>query len=503
MNDVQAQILMKRAYEQHRAGRAAEAQQVCTQILQRRPNDHDALSLLSIIARQSGRLGDAINLASRAAAARPDVAIYHANLAEFSRAAGDLSQAALYFRKAIELNPGEPTFHNSLGTVLGSQHQYEEALGEHEKAVALRPNYADAHNNRGAMHRQLGRLEEASAATKEALRIDPRNFAAHHNLGLIYSDQRNFAEAIASHLRAIEINPSHAEAHSHLGMLYLLLGDFSRGWAEYEWRSEVSRPHERRWRGEELNRKTIALICEQGLGDAIQFVRYVPLVASRGGKVVVVCQPELAKLFADVPGVARVISLPETIGAFDVYCPILSLPLAFGTRLETIPAQVPYLQARKPRLGPRTGAKRVGIAWTGNPKHRDDRRRSIPLPALAPLLSVPNVQFYSLQKGVAVPPGVDLSDLTPELRDFSETAELMASLDLIISVDTSVAHLAGALGRPVWTFLAANPDWRWMLDRTDTPWYPTMRLFRQTSRGDWTDPIRRAAQELIAFAKGQ
>jgi hypothetical protein len=256
------------------------------------------------------------------------------------------------------------------------------------------------------------------------------------------------------------------------------------------------------------------LHSEQGFGDTIQFIRYAPLLARQGARVVVECQPELRSLLRGVEGVQHLLAQGEPLPPFDLHAPLLSLPLAFGTRLGSIPAQVPYLKA-DPALAEAWRGKvagdgrrlKIGLAWAGSPARKGDRQRSVSLSALAPLAAVKGADFYSLQKGPAAeqaknpPPEMRLMDLTAELKDFADTAALIASLDLVISVDTAVAHLAGAMARPVWTLLEFVPAWRWLLDREDSPWYPTMRLFRQPSRGDWGSVVRRVAEALAARRK--
>ncbi len=312
--------------------------------------------------------------------------------------------------------------------------------------------------------------------------------------------------------RAIELRESYAEARHALAMVYLQQGHFEQGWSDYEYRWKLAaspRPYQHRqpqWRGESLEGKTILLYTEQGLGDTLQFARYIPMVAKQAGRVYLVCQPALERLFLQWPSVHLLTDLYERLPAYDLHCAVTSLPLAFGTRLDSIPAQVPYLlpdpalaERWSRRLGA-TGRLRVGLAWAGNPLHQNDRQRSIALSRLAPPLAqlADRVAFYSLQKGDAAGKGrevpeLNLVDLDTELNDFTDTAAAISCLDLVISVDTAVAHLAGALGVRVWTLLAFASDWRWLLDRTDSPWYPTMRLFRQRTAGDWEEPLRRSS----------
>ena len=321
------------------------------------------------------------------------------------------------------------------------------------------------------------------------------------------------------HLRAIELEPNLSEAHWNLSMACLRLGDLKRGFLEYEWRfkgpagvnlTKYSRP---RWEGGDLTGKTILLHGEQGMGDILQFVRYVPLVAARGAKIVVACHPELCRLLANMRFVSQAIAIGTAPPRFDVHCSMMSLPFVFGTTLATIPAYAPYLHAPvdlighwAERLGPRGTAARVGLVWAGRPEYLTDAVRTIRLEQLSPLAAVKGIEFHSIQKGPAAreamnpPAGMQLVSHGDQLTDFAETAALLANLDLVISVDTAPAHLAGAMGKAVWVMLPTPADWRWMLQRSDNPWYPTMTLFRQNTPGQWDEVIGRIAK---AMATGQ
>jgi Flp pilus assembly protein TadD len=500
---------LKEADEHFRTRRFAELQQTCQKILQIEPNNPDALSLMSIAARELGQIDDAVLWASRAAAAHPGVAIFHANFGQFLRLRGELNQSLAEFRRAIELDPNEPTFHNSLGAAYGDLRKHEEAAAEYRRAIELRPNYPDALNNLAGALRELDRLDEAVQCIMRALQLDPRLSNAWHNLAIVLADQRKFADATQMWSRAITINPNDAHAHWNLGVLQLLQGDFEHGWQEYNWRPRLLKFSQPQWTGEDIAGKAILLHAEQGLGDAIQFVRYAPLVAAKGARVKLMVHPELTRLFASIAGIDEVLPLGSSSAQFDVQCSLLSLPGIFQTMLANIPAKVPYLDPPDElthkacdHLGPPDGKRRVGLVWAGRPEHRNDARRSLRFEQLAPILSIPGIQFFSLQKGPAAlrENHPVIIDLAPELHDFTDTAAFIKNFDLVIAVDTSVAHLAGALGKNVWVFLPTNPDWRWMLDRSDSPWYPTMRLFRQKRRGDWNEPISEAANELARLS---
>jgi hypothetical protein len=324
-----------------------------------------------------------------------------------------------------------------------------------------------------------------------------------------------YSEARSAFDRALSLQPQHIVARGKRALLALLTGDFAIGWADYEWRwKDKNFPHNPRyahvpqWTGFDITSKTILLHSEQGLGDSIQFVRYAALVASRGAKVILQCQPEVVSLLAKVEGISEIVSNEQTPPRFDFQCPLMSFPAAFGTTLATVPATVPYLStdpAIVDRWQPRLAAnakRKIGLVWAGRPTHRQDRARSIPLEKFAPLATVSDVQFFALQKGPAEsearnpPAGMGLISLGQDLIDFLDTAAVISQLDLLISVDTAVVHLAGAMNKPVWTLLPSVNDFRWLRDREDSPWYPSMRLWRQTTPGDWSSVIERMAEEL-------
>ena len=485
---------------------------MAAQILQLQPDHPGAMNLMAITARQTNRFEAAVQWASRAAAASPNIPAFHANLAEFSRLAGNVDQSIASFSRAIELMPNEPTFHNSLGTIHAELRHNEIAERYFLRAIELRPGYADAYTNLGISLRELGRIDEAAEATARAIHLDSMSAKAFGNLALMLTDQKKFPEAIAAYQRAISIQPDDARAHWSLGMLYLLLGDAEQGWREYRWRPQAIRFPGPAWNGEDLSGKTILLHTEQGFGDAIQFARFIPAAAAKGGRIILACHPDLEKLFADFSQFAQIVQMGKPLRPFDVHCSLLDLHLALGLKAEAIATRVPYIKARgelssawRQKLGEKQAKLRVGLVWAGRPQHKDDSRRSIRPQLLAPLLATENAEFFSLQKGPAASQAAELKliDFTPEMRDFTDTAAFIDQLDLVITVDTAVAHLAGAMGKPVWVLLAAIPDWRWMLDREDSPWYPTMRLFRQKNRGNWTAPIDEAARELAALARSR
>jgi hypothetical protein len=433
----------------------------------------------------------------------------------------DWKQAAKVLGEVLAADSDNPDALHLMGVTAHRVGLSESAVGLIERAIRLKPREPRYHSNCGEIYRRMGKLDLAIAHLRQSLSLDPRYSMAHGNLGSALLDQGKIIPAINSFRAAIRLDPNNPEAHWNLSLALLLTGNFEEGWREYDWRWEASQKQAKRtypqpqWDGSDLSGRTILLYSEQGLGDALQFIRYVPLVAARGGRVVVECRPELKRLLESMPGIVLT-ATGESLPQFDVHLPILSLPRVFGTTLENIPAQVPYLSPAPDlvrRWQERAGFGRdrlnIGLAWAGNRSHVNDRNRSIPFDTFLPLLDVPGVAFYSLQKGdgAEASPGRQMNpsvvDLTGDLVDFEDTAALVSHLDLLISVDTAVAHLAGALAKPVWTLLPYVPDWRWMLERDDSPWYPTMRLFRQTTPGDWASVIRSVAGELADCASRQ
>ena len=428
---------------------------------------------------------------------------------------GRLPEAAACYCRALELKPDYADTYYNLGNVLKNQGKLDEAIACYRRALELRPDYAEAHSSLGGVFRDQGRLDEAIACCHRALELKPDYAEAYNNLGSAVYDQGNLDKAVACYRRARELKPDFADAHLNQSLLSLLVGDLERGWVEYEWRWKTTSVQRRdfsqvAWTGQSLEGKTVLVHAEQGLGDTIQFVRYAPLVKQRGGTVIVECPRPLLFLLASCAGIDRLVERGDELPAFDVQASLLSLPGIFRTTLEDIPATVPYLFADlglverwRKELGGATGFK-IGIAWRGNPTHPNDRARSIPLSCFEPLASLPGVQLFSLQKGVGVEQLQEVAgrfpvaELGSRLNDFVETAAAMMNLQLVITCDTAIAHLAGALGVPVWVAIPFVPDWRWLLNRRDSPWYPTMRLFRQAKRGDWQGVFEEIKAELAS-----
>jgi len=425
---------------------------------------------------------------------------------------GRHAEAEASYRRSLALDPRQPKAHNNLGCVLQMQGRLDEAVTSFRAALALAPELAQANQNLAAITRDPAAADKAIAGYRRLLEADPLDAGLHNNLGNVYRELGRHREAAASFAEAVRLAPDFAEAHFSRGFELLLAGDYAPGFEEFEWRWKVralgtparafAQPQ---WDGASVG--TLLLHAEQGFGDTLHAIRYVPLAASRARRVLVECQPELHGLVRRVPGVAEVVAPGGALPHFDAHLPLMSLPRAFRTTLASVPWNGPYLEAdaaSAERWRPQQdGARlRVGLAWAGQPQQGDDRKRSLSLAALAPLAQVAGAVFYSLQKGDAsmqarTPPAeMRIVELGSRFADFSDTAGALSHLDLVVTVDTSVAHLAGAMGVPTWVMLSTIPDWRYGGQGERTPWYPSMRLFRQRADGDWAGVAAEVAQAL-------
>jgi tetratricopeptide (TPR) repeat protein len=468
--------------------------------------------------RRRGKLEPSLALCHRALDLAPDFPDARNNLGITLADAGRFDEAIEQYRIAIRLRPRFAEAYNNLGNALTKKRLFQEAIAEFQHALSLRPDYFEAMINMGVALQALGETDRSIEAYRRSLASRPDFQPALINLGQALCDSHRFDEAIAAFRKAIAIRPDDPAAHIHLSGVLLLTGNFSDGWGEYEWRllkagvghsnPKFAKP---RWTGQDLAGKRILLHSEQGAGDLIQFCRLCSILTQRGAHTILSCPPQLLRLFRGLQGVSQLVGDAPNETEFDYHCYLLSLPLFLGLRLETIPANVPYLHAEpaladqwRARLEPLGHRRKIGLVWAGNPMHTNDHNRSIPLASFAPLAEINDAVFISLQKGgpAAQPPaGLQLFDRMSELSDYADTAALIANLDLVISADTSVAHLAGAMGKPVWTLIPFYPDLRWLLDRSDSPWYPTMRLFRQSRPGDWQTPVRAVTNSLAAFIR--
>jgi hypothetical protein len=405
-----------------------------------------------------------------------------------------------------------PAFHFQRGNELYQQGKLDEAIASYRQCLAHDPDFPKARYNLGIAFGDAENYEDARACLTQVIEAENENAEARNSLGYVASRLGEPAQAISNFEKAIELQPNYAQAHFNLGMNLLQIGDYARGFAECEWRSlnGFRSPH-LKWGGQPIPDKTLLIYTERGAEEAIQFARYLPLAAKCCKSLILVCPAELMPIFTTIPGVGQ-IREPGQIGVaeFDTYLPLMSMPHVFKTTIDTIPATIPYIDAaalhrRKENpllLLPGADYPRIGIVWSGDSNNRADRQRDCPLHEFLPILTNPKIIFFSLQNGDRLqdlndlPSQVQVEDIEPQLRDFGDLAVIIDQLDLVISIDSPVAHLAGALGKRTWTLLSHLADWRWMLEGETTPWYPTMRLFRQTRPGDWSDVIERVANAL-------
>ncbi len=532
-------------------GRHEEALAAHTRATEIEPGLAAAHNNLGTLLSAQGRAEEAALAFMRAVELQPELAEAHNNLGNVRKAQGRLEQAVADYRRAVELRPGYANAWYNLGNALLALGRPAEADGAYLRALSLDPQQPKAHNNRSKALRDMGRFDEALAACEAAIALQPDLAEAHSNLGCALQACQRWEEAIAAHRRAVALRGDFADAWNNLGnsllalnrtdealaayreahrlqpaspdiafnasIVDLLEGRFLAAWEGYERRWDLRAKNLRRrpvqtrpaWDGlDSLAGKSILVYSEQGLGDTFQFARYIPLLAARGARVHGVVQAAARSLIGRLSGVSSVSTTCDPWPECDFHCPLLSLPRAFRTELSSIPVNVPYLAARPDRVQKAawlasSGGRRIGAVWAGNPSHPNDRNRSIPLGALSSALASAGTGWVSLQKEMRPGEAAALSaagavDLSGLLRDFEDTAGVLAQLDLLITVDTSVAHLAGAMGLPTWILLPYSPDWRWLLGREDSPWYPSVRLFRQSEPGNWAPVLARVAAELEA-----
>jgi len=438
------------------------------------------------------------------------------NLGSVLRNLGRFEEAIKYFDRALAIKPDHVKAQNNRGAALEALERFDEALASYDRVLAMVPDFVEALNNRGNTLKKLGRRDEAMMSYDRAVALAPKNAEVLNNKSTLLAEIGRHTEALEFCAQAVAANQNHANAQWNLALLKLRLGDYPGGFEKYEWRwkraegaKKLRKFEQPLWLGgEPVAGKTILLHAEQGLGDTIQYVRYAPLLVNQGARVVLEVQPPLKSLLSKIGAGIEVIGSGEDIPSFDLHCPLMSLALALRTELATIPADIPYLTPPGERivqwegLLPKRQGLRVGLAWSGNANHKDDHNRSVPLDRMASLFDVPNIQFVNLQKEMRASDAATLEadarivNVGRDFGDFTDTAAAVANVDLVISVDTSVAHLAGALGKPVWVLVPFCPDWRWLLDRDDSPWYPTARLFRQPAIGDWDSVIGQVRLEL-------
>jgi tetratricopeptide (TPR) repeat protein len=480
------------------------------------PDYAEALANRAVALCKLKRFGEALEACDRAVALQPNFAEAHANRAMALHGLERFADALLSYDRALVLRPDLADVLVNRGTTLHAMKRLDEALADFDQALTAMPGRAEVHYNRGNVLYTLKRFDEGIASYDRALTLQPGYAEVHANRGMALQDLKRFDEAIAGYVSARTARPDFADAYYNEALCRLLTGDFKRGFEVYErrWDADQHRGFRRDfaqplWTGTEaIAGRTILLHAEQGFGDTIQFCRYAPLLAMRGARVVLEVQDPLRTLMASLLGVAQVLSRGEALPDFDLHCPLLSLPRAFGTELGSVPNRVPYLRVAKDaalqwsaRLGA-SGRRKIGIAWSGRPTHKNDHNRSIMLDDFLKVFDGIDATIVSLQREVRDTDAAMLRERAnvihfgEDLKDFADTAALIENLDLVVAVDTSVVHLAGALGKPVWVLLPFMPDWRWLLDRDDNPWYPNVRLFRQDESRVWDDVIARAHAAL-------
>ena len=520
------------------------------------PQNAEILSHYGFSLIEEGNYDEAVVALRQAVAfaSHPIEAVYHLGLALYET--GQREEAAAVYQQALNAKPDYVEALNGLGNILFDQGKAQEAIACFQRAVAIRPDYVMAYNNMGLAFARLGTWEDADKAYSQAIAVKPDYPEAYNNLGVACALRGRSEESIACYQKALALRPAYSEAHNNLGnalkecgrmeeaiaqyekalrkkgsadyrhnlaLAHLATGQFDLGWRGYEarWETQALAPSRRnfaqpQWKGEEATGRRILVHAEQGFGDTLQFCRYAPLLKARGMTVILEVPPALVKLMGSLEGVDQVIATGRDLPDFDWHCPMMSLPLACGTTLDTIPAKTPYLTADegavaawRERLPEAKGAVRIGLVWEGNARTQTEdlaaanRRRSMAPDLLAPLIGETGAQFYSLQKfGAPAPAAFRLIDVMAECDDFAATAALIANLDLIISVDTAVVHLAGAMGKPVWVLNRFSGCWRWLREREDSPWYPSLRLFRQTAPDDWAGVVERVREALAQQKRG-
>ena len=499
-------------------GRLEEAERIYRQLAEERPEHADVWHLLGLAAAERGRLEEAAQLMARAIQLEPRAPFYHNNLGNVLQDLGRVADAILCYREALRLDGNYREAYNNLGVALDAAGRPEEALACFQQAIAISPQYAEAFNNLGNTLYRMGLREEALACYDHAVELDGGYADALVNLANVFIERGYLAEAGVCVERALRSAPQHAKAHWTAALLLLMTGHFERGWMEYEWRWKARGIAERSWRqprwdGGRLEGRRLLVWAEQGLGDTLQFVRYVRRLAEQGAEVIFECQPRLRRLLAPLAGklgIQRLIEPGEEPGEFDVHTALLSVPGLVGTTVESIPWPGPYIEADEElracwgselvrRLGEPGRRLWVGLCWAGSAEHVNNQARSMRWEDMARLLDVPGVEFVSLQRGCEREVegyGGRLHRVESQEHGVEDTAAIVAHLDLVITVDTMVAHLAASMGKPVWNLLSFVADWRWLTGREDTPWYPSMRLWRQSAPGDWSGVVERVAAEL-------
>ena len=551
--------LIKNALQFQRSGQLEQAIQIYQQVLAKHPNHSHASTLLSVIYTSQGRSDLATDLLKGLVAAEPQSPQAWLNYGFALKSGGRLEEAINAYQKALQLKPDYFVAHFNLAAIYEMQQKKETAINCYRAAIKINPTYADARTNLASVYENSGEHEQLLQCARDNLAALPESIVMacgvasaltnldqydeaeqyfqrastklqastpkdasvfFHALAINRLNRLNLREAMQYITKGLDLDPASTKQHWFLAEMYLRTGEYSKGWREYEYRvkdptykGNVPLWNRPIWDGSSLSGKTICMYMEQGLGDTIQFMRYAQLASKVAKSVILIVQPELVEIAATMPGPSLVLPKDGVPPDFDVMIPLLSMPARMQTTLETIPAKVPYINTKPEwhrcdavkQIDKNNGKLNVGLVWAGNPKHLNDRKRSIVLKLFTPMLQLSNCNFYSLQKNFGLdqlaqlPAEIRPMDLDPYLHSFKDTCAVLDELDLLITVDTSVAHLAGAMGRKTWTLLPLNPDFRWMLDRTDSPWYPTMKLWRQDKLNDWPSVIEKITAALADY----
>jgi tetratricopeptide (TPR) repeat protein len=500
-------------------GNAGQAEQWYRRAIDADPTYAEAFNNLGIALKEQRRYAESLAALEQSVVLNPGLTNAFVNIAATSANLGAYDKAVAMINKALALDPNHASAYNVLGSVLYAQNRLDEADAAFRRALTLVPELGDAHSNLGLVLLRRGEMDAAEQSLRRALEINPLDAGAYLNLGLAMQKQNRVEAAIAAYRQARAINPGNAAAATSEALAHLLAGNWNEGWRLYERRWDTdellvdkSRFSKPKWLGDQpVTEKIILLHGEQGLGDAIQFVRFVPQVRRLGARLVLEVAPSLKQLFASIPGVEGVYARGEQLPDFDFHCPMMSLPLALSIEPDSIPAEVPYLAALSERIDRWASTiasergRRVGVVWAGNQRNIIGLDRSIPFGLFREIFTAPADQFFVVNTDIsdvdrdALRRYPNVTDLSLEIGDFADTAAVMANLDLVITVDTSVAHVSGAMGKATWTLLPFSADWRWRLNGRDSPWYPTMRLFRQPKFGVWEPVIAEVSLALCSF----
>ncbi|MBI3418881.1 MAG: tetratricopeptide repeat protein [Proteobacteria bacterium] len=510
---------LKKAIALHDAGKYGEAAEIYRDLLCKDPNNVLLMHLLALVAMQMDQPNMVLVLSEQGLSLRPDIAVLHQDRATALRRLGRKEEALAAIHQALALDPKQADFYHTLSSIQRDMRQYGLAVESLNKAITLNPDDPKFYNNLAICLSRMGANEEALSTVDRYIKLRPDMAEGYNNKANILKSLRHYREALENYDKALAINPHIFMGKANKGITHLVVGDYRQGWELFEHRLPGNMPPEakrfdpaRRWKGQSDPKATLIIYNEQGLGDTVQFCRYVPQARGRMGRVILQAQAPLLQLMKFQWPDLEIISPDDPLPEYHYQCPLMSLPHVFGVTVENLPVEKIYLRADPAKTRawqeklPQNGLKRIGLVWAGNPDHMNDHLRSIPLAQFAPLWQIPGLHFFSLQKGqkaleemACLPAALPFTPAGDALKDFSDTAGLIANLDLLVSVDTATLHLAGALGVPGYGLLQYDPDWRWLASRPDTPWYASLRLFRQRHFGKWEGAVEELCQTLSAL----